>query len=133
MLTLEDPQATSGPSGSILRCCRERKKAEALSERRKDAAPPVVALLPLSSEVDVPLLWNLILDAFIRPGSDSKQRHCKGADAMDEDAGAGLCHALPRGLHPMLLLGAHTARASCSCNTGDTWKPKWVTYGSIRA
>ncbi len=74
-------------------CCRERKKAEALTEKRKDAAPPVVALLPLSSEVDVQQLWNLILGAFLRPGSDSKQRQPKGVESMDEDASTGLCLA----------------------------------------
>ncbi|CAL5218954.1 g706 [Coccomyxa viridis] len=73
---------------------RERKKAEVLTEKRKDAAPPVVALLPLSSEVHVQQLWNLILGAFLRPGSDSKQRQPKGSEAMDEDATTGT--------HPMV-------------------------------
>lgn len=88
---LKDSSQTSHPKYWC--CCRERKKAEVLTEKRKDAAPPVVALLPLSSEVHVQQLWNLILGAFLRPGSDSKQRQPKGSEAMDEDATTGLCSA----------------------------------------
>jgi len=64
-----------------------------MTEKRKDAAPPVVALLPLSSEVNVQQLWDLILGAFLRPGSDSKQRQPKGVESMDEDATTGLCRS----------------------------------------
>ena len=68
-------------------CCgRENKKAEVLSEKRRERAPPVVALLPLSRAVDAQQLWNLILGAFVRPASPMK--HSKD-EAMEEDSAPG--------------------------------------------
>lgn len=60
-----------------------------MTEKRKDIAPPVVALLPLSGEVDVQQLWNLILGGFQKPRSDGKQHSTRGGEAMDDDAIAG--------------------------------------------
>jgi hypothetical protein len=48
-----------------------------------------VALLPLSQDVDVQHLWNLILGAFTRAASDGLAQHAKGGEAMEEDPPAG--------------------------------------------
>ena len=70
-----------------------------LSEKRRERAPPVVALLPLSQAVDAQRLWNLILGAFLPPVSAAK--HGQG-EAMEEDSAPGEACCL--------LLGRHESR-----------------------
>ena len=48
-----------------------------------------MVLLPLSQDVDVQHLWNLILGAFTRATSDGLAQHAKGGEAMQEDPSAG--------------------------------------------
>lgn len=78
---------------------RDKKRAAALEARRTAGPPRVVALLPLSEDVDVPRLWAGLLAAF---SSDDAAPHAGGGKAaqggMDVDAGpsgAAASAALP--------------------------------------
>lgn len=67
---------------------RERKKSEVMAQRRQQGPPLVVAFLPLSTEVDFPTLWRLVLGAFAaapagKPAQLSKKKG--GVDDMDAD------------------------------------------------
>lgn len=67
---------------------RERKKSEVMAQRRQQGPPPVVAFLPLSTEVDFPTLWRLVLGAFAaapagKPAQLSKKKG--GVEDMDAD------------------------------------------------
>ncbi len=67
---------------------RERKKSEVLAQRRQQGPPPVVAFLPLSTEVDFPALWRLILRAFAAaPAGKAAQsgRKKDGAEDMEDE------------------------------------------------
>ena len=66
---------------------RERKRAQSLAQRRREGPPTVVAFLPLSAEVDVGALWQLVLAAFAgsRPGAEAKRAKKGAAEPMDED------------------------------------------------
>ena len=92
-----------------------------MTEKRKDIAPPVVALLPLSGEVDVQQLWNLILGAFLKPSSDSKQHITRGGEAMDEDAVAGSCQTLirPQNYLNLAAFPAHFMHLSTRCTVEE--------------
>ena len=72
-----------------LLCGREKKKAEVLTEKRKEGAPPVVALLPLSQDVDVQELWNLVLTVFAPAASVAKQSPVLSSEPMEEDPFTG--------------------------------------------
>ena len=92
-----------------------------MTEKRKDIAPPVVALLPLSGEVDVQQLWNLILGGFLKPSSDGKQHSTRGGEAMDDNTIAGLCQNLnrPQNCLNLAAFPAHTMHLS-SCSTVES-------------
>ena len=101
---LDDVTSLQPPLAERCCCGRENKKAEVLSEKRRERAPPVVALLPLSQAVDAQQLWNLILGAFLPPVSPTK--HGKG-EAMEEDTtpGEACCQQ-----HMMPAIGRHESR-----------------------
>ena len=71
---------------------RERKRSESLQQRRREGPPTVVALLPLSAEVDAERLWHLLLSAFeSRPGAGAGARKTRKGDPeqMEEDTQGG--------------------------------------------
>lgn len=69
-----------------------------MAQRRNPGPPPVVAFLPLSTDVDFPALWRLVLQAFAAPDADKAAPvKVKGAaEAMDVEAGT------PAGAQQML-------------------------------
>jgi len=74
-----------------------------------------VALLPMSSDVDVQQLWNLILGAFARPSSDSRPGAAHKGEAMEEDAAAGQQSILAVLCKLLLMYAAPTASLSSLC------------------
>ena len=84
-----------------------------VSEKRRERAPPVVALLPLSQAVHAQQLWNLILGAFLPPVSPTK--HGKG-EAMEEGSAPGGACCLQHMV--LVLLGRDESRPLLEWQSG---------------
>lgn len=95
-----------------------------------------MALLPLSGDVDVQQLWNLILGSFLRSGSDGQQRRPQGVEAMEEDATTGLALNIDCdvGVAPLdaILERTHPVRVSLPAVLGKHGHHEWVMHAYRR-
>lgn len=73
---------------------REKKRSSVIEARRRGAPPSIVAILPLSDDVDVRAVWNGLIEAFSdtesAPTSDAEwNNRNKDIDGMEVDARNG--------------------------------------------
>ncbi|KAI3432659.1 hypothetical protein D9Q98_004203 [Chlorella vulgaris] len=78
---------------------RDHKRAAALDQRRAAAPPRVVALLPLSADVDVQRLWSSLLASCSAAGDDAAAESASNGKAgaaagMELDASSSACPPL---------------------------------------
>ncbi|KAG1677733.1 hypothetical protein FOA52_001045 [Chlamydomonas sp. UWO 241] len=92
---------------------RDTKRQELLERKRKGGAPLVIAVLPLSDDVDLPALWATLIAACGSSesgGAGTSASADASARSMDDDAMAvaGRAPAQPLGMTTVAVAGART-------------------------
>eukprot|EP00873_Tetraselmis_striata_P008944 jgi/Tetstr1/429208/TSEL_019160.t1 len=100
-----------------IKSARDKKRAEVLERKRKQSAPQVVGLLPLSSDTDCQAVWDLIIQS-VSAGERKTDEHAgrkeEGMDLELEDANHALrmrTFAIPARKARMTLLPPPTDRS----------------------
>lgn len=73
---------------------RDRKRAELLEARRTKGPPCLVALLPLSDDVDVQTLWDGLLAAFSEPADDVTTGSAAAENGMEVEVSGAINKSL---------------------------------------